>query len=503
MADGLDKPLANGERALALYNSTDALATDERLGQLDRAGAARGLPDERRVDRWHTAGRYHHLGGVPAHGTVVYRVRPESKPTTLAPSVVVGAAVSTLVPGTAGSQTLNTTVTNRGLSSISNLTVATTVPEGWTVTTTDSTQRSGLRSNASLETAWTVTVPDGTAAGEYAITIEASYRWGTRHQAASTTSELIATVVTAPDDGRRYLSTISPASSTNGLGAIESDQSNGGYSPGDGSLVTVGGNVYTRGLGTATASEIAYYIGGQCSQLTTDLGIDDTDSAGVAATFTVYADDVAVATSDPMTKGDSAITMTVDVANVSWLRLVTSAADGVSAVLTDWASPILTCGSATGDDPVLPTEQTLYSFESGTDGWTIANADSGGTVAQSSVFHTDGNSGLAVSAPAGGNWFGVALPEALDLTAMTTLKVDIKGGTAGSTGEIAVQVGPDSSWCQGSLWAWTNAGATKTISETFDKLSCPTGVTLDQSQITGVWVFLNSADVYIDNVRAD
>ena len=303
-------------------------------------------------------------------------------------------------------------------------------------------------------------------------------------------------VVTAPADGRRYLSTVAAASASNGQGPVEIDESNGGAAPGDGNLITIGGKVYDRGLGTSTGSEILYYLGGRCSQLTADVGIDDEDTSGTPATFTVYTDDT-VAASATATSGTRQ-TLTANLTAAQWLRFNITSSGTAHA---DWAAPVITCGAA---GPIQPAERTLFSFESGTDGFTIANADGGGSVEQTAAFHTDGSSGLLVHAPVNGNWFGRTLSEPIDLTGTSELKVDIKSAAAGTSGEIAVQVGPDSSWCQGSLWTWTNPVSSRTIARAFSQLSCPAGVSLDTSQIRAVWVFLNGGgDVVIDNVRAE
>ncbi|WP_345565975.1 NPCBM/NEW2 domain-containing protein [Nonomuraea rosea] len=514
----LDKPLAGGDRAIALYNSTDSLAVvSVAAGDtgLARAGAYR-LRDVWTGDTLQARSTI--SAGVPAHGTVVYRVRPLRDPSATAPAVAVGAELGTVVPGPAGGGTLTTTVTNRGAGAIHDLDVSTKVPAGWTATPTEIVtsaatggggavvgghRRERLATDATLETTWAIGVPADTPAGRYPITVTAAYRWGPRHRAATTSSEIVAVVVNAPADGRRHLSTLSPVTSVNATGPVELDQSNGGPLENDGSLITVGGAVHTRGLGTTAASEITYYLGGRCSKLVTDAGIDDTAGAGDTATFSVYADDTLAATSGSVATGQAAKTLTADLTGAAWLRLVTTSGSA-AAVRTDWANPVLTCGGVPDDSPVLPQSQTLFSFESGTDGFTIANPGDGGTVAQSPLFHTDGAAGLKVATPAGGNWFGRALSAPLDLTGKTMLKFDVQAGDIGTVGEIAIQVGDAMSWCQGGFWAWTNPHSSRTITERFDQISCPAGVTLDPSAIRAVWVFLNSGgEVYIDNLRAE
>ncbi|WP_344489772.1 NPCBM/NEW2 domain-containing protein [Nonomuraea monospora] len=497
----LDKPLANGDRAIALYNSTDTLATVSvatGLTGLRPAGAYR------LTDVWsgaETQVKSTISAGVPAHGTVVYRVRPLRDPAGVAPAVAVGAELGTVVPGPTGGGTLTTTVTNRGVGAIRDVSVAANVPEGWTATPTPSPERARLATDATLRTTWRLDVPAGTPAGHYPIDITASYRWGPRHRPATTSSQIIATVVTAPEDGRRHLSTISPVTSANATGPVETDQSNGGALENDGNLITIAGHVHQRGLGTTTGSELRYYLGGRCSRLVTDVGVDD-EAQGGPATFTVYADDTAAATSGPVAAGEAPKPLTADLTGAAWLRLVAdSPTPGTHA---DWATPILTCGDVPDDSPTLPESQTLFSFESGTDGFTIANPGDGGTVAPSPLFHTQGANGLAVSTPVAGNWFGRTLAAPVDLSGRTMLKFDLKAGDVGTVGEIAVQVGESFTWCQGGLWTWTNPHSSRTVTERFDQISCPVGVTLDRSDIRAVWVFLNTGgEVLIDDIRAE
>jgi alpha-galactosidase len=503
----LGKPLADGDYAIALYNSTDSLAT------VNVAASAAGLKAARAYrlqDLWSgkvLEARSTISAAVPAHGTVVYRVGPLDDPGRVAPSVTAGASLGTLIPGPSGG-TLTTTVTNRGADAIKNLTVSVRAPAGWTATASASSSSRRLHTDATLRTTWTVGVPDAVTAGSYPITITAAYTWGRRHTAGSATSEIVATVVTAPAAGRWHLSGLATASSSNAVGPVEIDQSNGGPAPGDGALITIAGMYYDRGLGTTAPSEIDYYLGGRCSQLVTEVGVDDEASAVTPATFTVYADNTAAATSGPVASGDPPKALTAGLTGATWLRLVATgsgtAADGSPANNhADWAMPILTCGNAGATDPVQPQEQTLFSFESGTGNFTIANPGSGGSVAPSPVFHTDGAYGLQVTTPVAGNWFGLTLSTPLDLTGKTTLKYDVKTGPVGTSGEIAVQVGSSLAWCQGGLWTWTNPNSSKTISENFSKITCPAGVTLDLSQIRGIWVFLNSGGTdYIDNIRA-
>jgi alpha-galactosidase len=505
----LDKPLADGERAIALYNSTDSLATVDIPASETGLGSA-GAYQLR--DVWTGEVRQARTtisAAVPAHGTVVYRVRPLRDPATTAPLVTTGAALGTLVPGADGGA-LTTTMTNRGAGAVRRLGVDVQAPEGWTVTAATPAEKPTLGTDESFETEWTITAPDGTTAGRYPLTITAGYRWGPRHRPGASTSELVTTVVTAPEDGRWHLSTLLPVSTANARGPVENDLSNGGDADRDGSLPTIAGRVYTRGIGTTAPSELVYYLGGRCTRLTTDVGLDDETTRAVPASFTVFADDTPAAAVENVAAGDPATTLTADLTGASWLRLVTTGSGAAPDGTTindhaDWAVPVLTCGSSTPQDPVLPVERTLYSFETDTEGWTIANPGDGGTWERSDAFRTNGEYGLAADTPLSGNWFGRTLSEPLDLTGTSVLKFDVRAGqVAGTTGEIAVQVGAQGSWCQGGRWAWTNPGSSRTISEAVEEIECPAGVTLDLSQVTGIWVFLNGNDTHhVDNIRAE
>jgi alpha-galactosidase len=380
-------------------------------------------------------------------------------------------------------------------------------PEGWTVTATTASRRHRLGTDAPLGTTWTVVVPEGTAAGSYPLTVTTAYTWGPRRRAGTSTAELVTAVVTAPADGRRHLSGVAMVSATNARGPVELDQSNGGDAPADGTLITIGGRVYTHGLGTTAPSEIRYFLGGRCTELTVDVGIDDDAPTAVPATFTVYADDAVAAESGPVASGDAPRTLTADLTGAQWLRLVTTGSgtnsDGTAVNdHTDWARPVLTCGAAGPDDPVLPAERTLFSFESGDEGFTIANPADGGSVARSAEFHTDGAYGLAVTTPVTGNWYGRTFDQPLDLRGTTMLKFDVHAAETGTVGEIAVQVGDDFTWCQGGRWAWTNPHTSRTMTTEYAHMSCPAGTTVDPSRIRAIWVFLNGVHVHIDNIRA-
>src|SRR4029079_18838226 len=174
------------------------------------------------------------------------------------------------------------------------------------------------------------------------------------------------------------------------LGPVERDMSNGGASEGDGHLIRIAGTYYTRGLGTQSPSQIVYYLGGRCSELSTDVGIDAEPGSAGGASFTISADEKVVAQSGPMSADSAARTLKAKLGGVSWLTLATeptSTSTG-AGVRTSWAAPKLRCGSST--QPTQP-EVTIFSFEGGSDGIAVRNASAGGSFTHSSAFHTEAN----------------------------------------------------------------------------------------------------------------
>lgn len=151
-------------------------------------------------------------------------------------------------------------------------------------------------------------------------------------------------------------------------------------------------------------------------------------------------------------------------------------------------------------DPGAPIP--LASFEDATlDGWAAASwQTNAGTVSQQSTFHPDGSYGLHVDAVDGG-WFGTNLTEPVDISAKTALKVEIQtGAAAGTSVDIAVQVGPAYTWCQGAF-AWAPQGTTTTFTaDLVNGFSCDVTTLTD---IRAIWVYLSPGSFDLDNVRAE
>jgi len=343
------KPLANGDRAVALYNSSDSPQT------ISTSAADAGLPSTNSYllkDLWskdqrETAGVIE--ASVPAHGTVIYRVSALSggfdayAPSTLLTGSVTGQSDDIAEPGT--TVPVQTTFTDDGKHMTRNVSVSATAPDGWSIKPTDATSTVHLKTGESLTTDWSVTVPANTPAGTYEVPLQASYVWGEEPGTPGSVSSTLTLVVPPePPSGATPLSDIPWVSETNGWGPPELDHSNGETGAHDGGPITINGVVYPKGIGAHAPSEIRYYLGGRCTSLTTDVGIDDEKTANSSVIFRIIADGTVKAESPLMTPTDDAVHLSADLTGARWLTIQEDEANGSNdSDHGDWAGPILTC----------------------------------------------------------------------------------------------------------------------------------------------------------------
>ncbi|MFY1668984.1 Ig-like domain-containing protein [Plantactinospora sp. WMMB334] len=147
-------------------------------------------------------------------------------------------------------------------------------------------------------------------------------------------------------------------------------------------------------------------------------------------------------------------------------------------------------------DPIL-----IASWESGVEGWAPGNWQTdAGTVAQTPDFHTHGAAGLRVAAT-GGGWFGVTLPEPVDLSAKATLRYDLRvDPTIGTSTSIAVQTGDGWAWCQ-STFGWLSQGTETTVTiDLLTEMSCDTAALAD---VRGILIWVSPGTHDLDHLRAE
>ncbi|WP_192930762.1 NPCBM/NEW2 domain-containing protein [Deinococcus sp. AJ005] len=154
--------------------------------------------------------------------------------------------------------------------------------------------------------------------------------------------------VAAQPTGNVVLSELPYVSATNGWGPVEFDRSNGEQAQFDGKPLTIGGQVFTKGLGVHASSTLAaglnYDLGGACTTFTASIGIDDEVGDRGSVVFQVYGDDKKLFDSGVVRGSDAARQISVDVKNVGALRLaLTDAGDTMNFDHADWADAKLNC----------------------------------------------------------------------------------------------------------------------------------------------------------------
>ena len=348
-ADGKDvfvKPLANGDRAIALFNETD------RAQRITTTAGAAGLPAApayRVRDLWthtdrETAGTI--AASVPAHGTALVRVSADPRWARYPPAVdtlldvptAFPGAPTVIEPGTA--VTVRTTVTNTGRLPARHVRTTLTGPDGWTVRAASPPATPALGSGAAFATTWTVRAPPDAAPGSYELAVRTTYGPGRSATGYAAGAE----VVNPPPDGRSFLSDVPWLRADNGFGPVEKDTSNGEQAAGDGHPITIQGTVYAKGIGAHAPGSIEYYLAGRCSAVSAQVGVDDEKSATGSVTFELWADGTKVADSGSLTVDDAAKPLAADLTGAAFLRLVvTDGGNGNNSDHADWADAKLTC----------------------------------------------------------------------------------------------------------------------------------------------------------------
>ena len=342
------KPLANGDRAVVLFNESDSPQ------RITTSASAIGLPSApayRVRDLWthtdrETAGAITAM--VPAHGTVMLRLGTDRRWASYPPAVDAGIDVATAYPGAAPfvepgeSLSLTTTVVNSGRLPALAVRNTLTGPDGWTVQATSRRDTPALGRDRTFSTTWTVRPPADVKPGTYDLTTTARYEPG-RSVSGSTVQVSVFTPTPLPS-GTSYLGDVAWLRATNGWGPVEKDTSNGEQAGGDGRPITINGAVHQKGLGVHAASSIEYYTAKKCTSVSADVGVDDEKNANGSVTFEIWADGTKVASSGLRTTADPAEHLTADVTDAQFVRLiVTDGGDGNNSDHADWADAQITC----------------------------------------------------------------------------------------------------------------------------------------------------------------
>ncbi|MFE9204255.1 glycoside hydrolase family 97 catalytic domain-containing protein [Micromonospora sp. NPDC007230] len=229
---------------------------------------------------------------------------------------------------------------------ITDVTLRVTPTAGWSVNSAPvSTKR--LRAGESISGAWTVTAADDAAPGYVDVPVVATYRFSDDPQKRPVHVEEAVRVFVPPPSpsGTTYVSDLPFLSESNGWGPVERDKSNGETGAGDGQTLSIGGRTYAKGIGTHAPSELTVWLGGACSRLEAEVGIDDEVSQSGSVVFQVLGDGRQLADTGVVRRADGARPLGVDVAGVRMLTLkVTDGGDGRNFDHADWGEARVTCG---------------------------------------------------------------------------------------------------------------------------------------------------------------
>ncbi|WP_310584524.1 NPCBM/NEW2 domain-containing protein [Deinococcus sp.] len=168
-----------------------------------------------------------------------------------------------------------------------------------------------------------------------------------------------------------FLSDLDWTSAKNAWGPIEKDRSNGEQGPADGKPLTIGGQVYAKGLGVHAGSEVQYTLGGYCTTFTAQVGIDDEVGNLGSVNFQLW--NGAIKLYDSYDSGvlrgsDSARAVSVNISGVQTLRLVvTDGGDNIDYDHADWGDAKVSCESSS--PPAGETQLSDLGWQSASNGW--------------------------------------------------------------------------------------------------------------------------------------
>jgi alpha-galactosidase len=338
----ISKEMADGGRAVALFNETDRpqriATTAARLG-LPQADGYR-LRDLWRHQDLNTAGSV--AATVPAHGTVLYRVSADRRWASYPPAAELGVGAAPLTEA-GGTAPVETALGNLGGTTAHRARVRLTGPDGWRIRTTWPTRAATLPTGSRLTTRWQVTTPKDAKPGAYDLTVRADFR-SARGDEVSTELPVPVHVVVAPPAGGHYASDLPWLSAANGWGPVEKDTSVGEDAAGDGHPITLDGTAYAKGLGVHAPSEVTYYTGGRCTGFTAKAGVDDEEGTAGTVAFEVWADGTRVLSTGTLTNADPAKAITAAIDGAKTVRLVvTDGGDDITSDHGDWADAAFRC----------------------------------------------------------------------------------------------------------------------------------------------------------------
>ncbi|MFD4947360.1 endo-alpha-N-acetylgalactosaminidase family protein [Streptomyces sp. NPDC058409] len=251
-------------------------------------------------------------------------------------------ATETLEPGTAN--TVKASFTNYEATAATGVTLSLSVPEGWKAEPAGAVTFDSVAAGAKVTGSWQVTPPVDAKYQTYSLSSEATYTVGGAQRTLGAQTSV--RTLPPPPTTDSWASDLDWTASENGWGPVEKDLSNGETGTGDGSPLTIGGAVYTKGLGSHAPAKVRYYLGGKCTSFTAQVGVDDVQKSAGSVQFSVTADGTEKVKSPVLKAADSAWSLTADVTGAKYVELVVGdGGDGNGNDHADWGDARFHCGS--------------------------------------------------------------------------------------------------------------------------------------------------------------
>ncbi|MCQ4208918.1 endo-alpha-N-acetylgalactosaminidase family protein [Streptomyces longispororuber] len=250
-------------------------------------------------------------------------------------------AGETLEPGRPNK--VEATFTNYETAEIKDATVTLALPDGWRAEPAAPTALAPVAPGAKATATWQVTPPADAKYQPYQLDAKATYT------VAGTSRTLTAATpvrtLPPPPTTDTYASDLDWTSSDNGWGPVEKDLSNGEQGQGDGTPLKIGGVSYAKGLGTHAPAEVRYYLGGQCTSFTAEVGVDDIQTSRGSVQFSVAADGTEKVKSPVLKATDTAWQLSADVSGATYVDLIVGdGGDGNGNDHADWGNARFHCG---------------------------------------------------------------------------------------------------------------------------------------------------------------
>ncbi|MDP9052712.1 MAG: NPCBM/NEW2 domain-containing protein [Acidobacteriota bacterium] len=274
-------------------------------------------------------------------------------------------------------------------------------------------------------------------------------------------SVLLSTGISTVLPGTTYLSDRAFTSSTNGWGPVEKDLSNGENAAGDGHPITLNGTVYAKGLGVHAPADIQYSIS-NCSNFTTDIGVDDEVESNAAISsviFQIWTDGVKQYDSGIMNGDTPAKRAAVNLTGKGVLELIVlpGVNNGNLFDHADWANAQITCSTGTTLPIVTSTSPvsgaTAISVNT-TVSATFSTAMQVASLTTNTVTLVQQSTATQVSATVGynGTTKTATLTPSAALVAGALYTATVKGGAGGAKDSSGNPLAAD------FVWSFTTAG---------------------------------------------